>query len=144
MALAFLLGSQGHFGQSKITANASSRVANPPDSPLVMYDHEIELLIELLANTLEGRGKDGPGGYSATAYDIKFVLFAFRCLLTHTTNQARLAKLAGKAVNVMLLKALAQLSMREESWFNAEAAEHAMFCLYLQSNYGNRSCLNIR
>ena len=136
MALAFLVGSQGHFGQSKITPIASTVQANPPNSPLVMTRVNITLLMELLVNTLIHRGKDGPGGYSASTFDIKLVLFALRCLLTHTTNQIRVADLSGTKLNSLLLKILARFSIENVAWMNDEAAEHAIFCLYLQSNYG--------
>lgn len=92
--------------------------------------------MELLLNTLEQKGKEGPGGYSATTFDIKFVLFSLRCLLTHTANQTRITALAGRKLNTMLLKVLAQFAMRNVAWMNIEAAEHAVFCLYLTSNYG--------
>lgn len=136
MAVAFLLGSQGHFGQTKITSKTSTVQANASDSPLVMSEADTELLMELLVNTIERRGKEGPGGYSAVTFEPKFVLFALRCLLTHTANQTRVAYLAARKLNVLLLKVLAQFSMLKVQWMDVEAAEHAVFCLYLQSNYG--------
>ena len=136
MALAFLLGSQGHFGQTKITSRTSTVDVNRSDSPLIMSEADIELLIELLVNTLERRGKEGPGGYSAVTFDPRFVLFALRCLLTHTTNQKRVAYLAARKLNMLLLKVITQFSILKVAWMDAEAAEHAVFSLYLQSNHG--------
>jgi hypothetical protein len=136
MALSYLVGSEGHFGQAKISSSASTVCANPKDSVLVVTKTEIELLVELLANTMHHRGKEGPGGYSAATFSVKYVLFAVRCLLAHTLNQAQIAEVAGPKLNTLLMKALAQHSIERTNATHAEAAEYACFSLYLQSNYG--------
>lgn len=136
MALAYLVGSEGHYGQAKITSSASTVYASPPDSVLVMTETEIHLFVELLANTMQQRGKDGSGGYSAATFCVKYVLFALRCLLTHSLNQTHMADVAGSKLNTLLMKVLAQHSIQRSSALDAESAEHACFTLYLQSNYG--------
>lgn len=136
MALAYLLGSQGNFGQNKLTSITSTIDANPDDSPLIMSEADVELLVELLMNTLHQKGKEGPGGYSVSSFSIKYVIYALRCLLTHTTNQYRAAALAGIKLNTLLLKAVAQFSLLRDTPIDMEAAEQAIFCLYLLSNMG--------
>eukprot|EP00980_Cylindrotheca_fusiformis_P010331 scaffold2299_cov131-Cylindrotheca_fusiformis.AAC.18 len=125
MAVSYLLGSQGHFGQAKMKTISSTVHANPSDSVLVLVKSEAELLVELLADTLHNRGKEGAGGYSATTMSAKSVLFALRCLLVHTMNQDLLAKVAGRILNSLLIKALAHHSAKPESDLDAEAAEYA-------------------
>ena len=101
-----------------------------------MTETEIDLFVELLANTMQQRGKDGSGGYSAATFSFKYVLFALRCLLTHSLNQTRMADVAGRKLNTLLMKVLAQHSIQRSSAVDAKSAEHACFTLYLQSNYG--------
>lgn len=136
MALAYLVGSYGNFGQEKMSSTTSTVYANPKDSVLVMSETEAEGLVELLANSLHQRGKDGAGGYSVSTFDTKTVLFALRCLLVHTLNQSCMLKVAGRLLNSLLLKALALHSTRVNSHLDAVAAEYACFSLYLLSNYG--------
>lgn len=136
MALGFLFGSQGHFGQAKLTPLTSTMDANPLDSPMILNESNLELLLELLRNSLHQRGKEGTGGYSATTFPLKNTLYSLRCLLTHTSNQSRVAALIGLKINVLLMKALAEYSVRGIVSMDEEAAEHAIFSLYLMSNYG--------
>lgn len=136
MALAFLVGSEGHFGQTKPRSSASTTNSNPDDSVLLLSDMEIHLLLELLANTMHNRGKDGVGGYSAATFSVKYVLFAWRFLLTHRLNQIHVATIAGVKLNCLLTKAIAQHAIDRVSALDAEAAECATFALYLQSNHG--------
>lgn len=136
MTLAYLRGSQGHYGQAKIKSSASTVFADQSNSDLVMTEGEIVLFVELLANTMQQRGKEGPGGYSAATFSLKYMIFALRCLLTHSSNQKRMADVAGRKLNSLLVKILAQHSMQLSSSLDEESAEHACFTLYLQSNYG--------
>jgi hypothetical protein len=136
MALAFLVGAEGHFGQTKPSSSASTIYANPDDSVLLLSDIEINLLLELLANTMHNRGKDGVGGYSAATFSVKYVLLAWRCLLTHRLNQIHVAAIAGVKLNCLLTKAIAQHAIDRVGTLDAEAAEYASFALYLQSNHG--------
>jgi hypothetical protein len=136
MALSYLIGSYGHFGQAKIKSSSSTVGANPCDSILVMTETEAELLVELLADSLHQRGKEGAGGYSATTLSAKSVLFALRCLLVHTMNQNLMVQVAGRILNSLLVKALALHSAKPDSGLDKEAAEDACFSLYLLSNYG--------
>eukprot|EP00934_Nitzschia_sp_Nitz4_P005873 Nitzschia sp. Nitz4//scaffold30_size153850//84539//87009//NITZ4_002782-RA/size153850-augustus-gene-0.60-mRNA-1//1//CDS//3329547276//5863//frame0 len=129
-------GSQGHFGQSKLTSRASTVHANPLDSPLIMSESDITLLMELLQNTFAQKGKDGPGGYSASTFTFSRVLFALRCLLTHTDNQGRMAAFAYQTLNTFLVQVIAAYSLEGISSIDAETAEDAVFCLYLMSNHG--------
>jgi hypothetical protein len=127
MTLAYLLGSEGHFGQS-----VAKHRHQYDDSVLVLSSNEVEVLIEMLANTLNGVGKEG--GYSAATFHTKSVLYAIRCLMTKSVNQT---KFATERLNTLLLKALAQYCLEQQ--VDAEAAEYAVWSLYLQSNYGFRS-----
>ena len=136
MALAHLTGSQGNFGQAKISSRASTVAANSPNSVLVMTEDETALLVELLSNTIHQRGKEGPGGYSAATFSFKYLICALRCLLTHSLNQSRMSDVAGRKLNMLLMKVLAQHSLDKSSTVDAETAEWICFSLYLQSNYG--------
>jgi hypothetical protein len=138
MALSYLIGSQGHFGQSKLRSAASTVNSNAADSDLVMTASNIEGLLELLTNSLHLRRKEGPGGYYSVSFSLKHVLFALRCLLTHTSNQKAVAKLVGREVNILLMKVLTRHTMDQSvgTFVDAESAENACFSLYLQSNYG--------
>ena len=139
MALSYLSGSQGHFGQPKLRSSASTVQANKNDSSLIMSDSDVELLVELLANTMNYRGKNGPGGgkYLSGTFSLKCVIFSLRCLLTHTSNQERIAKLVGPDLNSLLINALARHALEPStSSMDSESAGHVAFSLYLLSNYG--------
>lgn len=138
MALSYLIGSQGHFGQSKLRSSASTVTSNAADSDLIMAESDVVGLVELLANCLHLRRKDGPGGYSSVSFSLKHVLFALRCLLTHTSNQMTVTNVAALEVNILLMKVLSKHIMDQtvSNFVDAESAEYACFCLYLLSNYG--------
>lgn len=138
MTLAYLLGSEGHFGQPRVKNSTIN--SNPEDSVLLLTETEVSLLVELLANTINCRGKEGPGGYSATTFSVKYVLFAIRCLLTNSLNQVRFVNTVDVKLNALLMKALAMHSVMRAPTVDAEAAEYAAFALYLQSNYGFQVC----
>jgi len=135
MALSYLLGSSGHFGQARGT-NTTATFASAEDSVLLLSEPEAAVMVELLANTLANRAKEGPGGYSAATFHVKWVLYSIRCLLTHSLNQQLFATTMGPRLNALLMKALAEHSMKTTSAVDQEAAEYAAFSLYLQSNYG--------
>lgn len=102
-----------------------------------MSESDLYLLVELLENTMDRRGKDGPGGYSSATFSPKSVLLSLRCLLTHTSNQLAVATHMGVETNRLLMKALAMFAASaEDCRLDAESAEYAVFGLYLQSNYG--------
>jgi len=136
MALAYLVGSYKNFGQDNMSSTTSTVYANPIDSVLVMTESEAEILVELLARSLHNRGKEGAGGYSGSTFSAKDVLFAVRCLLVHTMNQACMLKVAGRILNSLLIKSLALHTTKLEPILDADAAEYACFSLYLLSNYG--------
>lgn len=142
MALAYLVGSEGHFGQRRAKKshnnnnNNNSTDGSTDNSLLLLSETEALLLVELLADTLHNRAKEGPGGYSAATFSVKWVLYAIRCLLTQTMNQIRMVNCAGVRLHALLLKILAQHAVDQNPTVDADAAEHAAFCLYLQSNYG--------
>jgi hypothetical protein len=141
MALAYLVGSEGHFGQpvspSSCSILADSVYSSRDDgSALLVNESETTLFVELLANTLHRRSKEGPGGYSVVTFSVKYVLFALRCLLTHRLNQIRFTNTEGLKLNTLLMKVLALHSLQRVPYIDPEAAEHAAFLLYILSNYG--------
>lgn len=139
MALSYLIGSQGHFGQTKLRSSASTVQANRADSSLVMSDSDVELLVELLANSLNHRGKGGNGGgnYLSGTFDLKCVIFSLRCLLTHTSNQEKIARLYGLELNALLMNSLARFSLEPSTIrpMDSESSGHVVFSLYLLSNH---------
>jgi len=141
MALAYLIGSEGHFGQPRCRIDGSRVVACPDSSPLIVTEPEVNRLVELLATTLHRRSKAGAGGYSASTFSLKYVLFALRCLLTNHENQKKFMYLQGTQLNTLLVKTLALHALDEGIYIDAEAAEHAVFSLYLVSNYCFKVCL---
>jgi hypothetical protein len=137
MALSYLLGSQGHFGQAKLRSTASTVNADRDDSALIMSPSDIVLLLELLNNTIQSRGKYGLGGYSSSTFNVKYVILALRCLLTHSRNQEQVAGKVGMELNCLLMKVLGQYTLdRGNGKIDSDAADHSCFILYLQSNYG--------
>jgi hypothetical protein len=135
MALAYLLGAEGHFGQPRARIPPSIYLS-PNDSLLVLTEREATHFVEVLADTLHNRPRDGPGGYSAATFSLKCVLLAIRCLLTSEWNQILFANVSGPKLNALLMKALAQHSIEKMPYINAKAAEHASFSLYLLSHHG--------
>ena len=145
MISAYLFGSEGHFGQMAVNAvprSPSQNLIHPIQAQLDHHDElllkgaEAPLLVELLANTLHGRGKGGPGGYNATTFNAKKVLFAIRCLLTNPLNVKTFFVTCGIKLNVLLLKSLALHSIEEVPNVDFEAAEDACFSMFMLSNYG--------
>ena len=137
MALAFLIGSEGHFGQPRSRVKATSPLlTSDDDMALIVTEAEVTRLVELLAITLHRRAKEGAGGYSAATFSTKYVLLALRGLLTHYENQVKFANTQGAQLNTLLMKVLAIHSLQPTSYIDAEAAENACFSLYLLSNYG--------
>jgi hypothetical protein len=167
IALSYLIGSEGHFGQPNIRRFAQGGIvaALPsgslsPRSGLLMTPitqdtaclqlsaREPLLFIELLANTIHGRGKTGPGGYSPATISTKFVLYAVRCLLTQHFKQIQFARKSGSLgvkLNILLMKVLAWHVVTKTTRtvicdcpddIDAETVEYAVFSLYLMSNHG--------
>ena len=136
MALAYLLGSEGHFGQAK--SETGRMVYHPGSSSdfLITNESELKQLVELLSNTLKRRGKDGPGGYSATTFHFKSVLFAVRCLLSHPTNQAIFAAAQMEELNGLFMTVLGRHALQKSKTVDAQTAEYACFSMYLLSHYG--------
>lgn len=98
--------------------------------------------MELLSNCLQGRLKDGPGGYSAATFTLKGVLYGIKCILSEPKNRHLFATTAknGCRLNALLLKAVARYSLSKADLttevMDAEAAEHAVVSIYLMSMYG--------
>ena len=136
MAVAFLLASEGHFGQNRASSETTAYYSRTERSSMLTNSSEASLLVELLANALHHRAKEGPGGYSAATFSAKNVLCAIRCLLTSAENQKTIAINVGIRLNALLLLALAQHAVLGSSMLDPEAAEHACFSLYLLSNFG--------
>lgn len=150
IALAFLCGSEGHYGQPvcprymrEDSENSAGSAVDSSAHYLLMNDVEATQLLELLANMLHQRSKDGPAGYSSSTFSVKYVLFAIRCLLTQTHNQTCIAKTQALQCNTLLMKAIAMhLWQPDLVHLDPEAAEHAIFSLYLMSNHGFRVSTN--
>ena len=136
MSLAYLVGSDGHFGQTRLSNTASTVYSSPEDSALILADSEIIYLVRLLADVMHGRGRSGAGGYSSTTFATKYIVYAIRCLLTHSLNQMRFSQLVGLKLNSLLMKVLGRYSVQDDPTLDRYAAEHACFSLYLQSSYG--------
>jgi len=135
MAISYLIGSQGHFGQSKLRSSASTVEANRTDSPLVMSNTDVELLVELLANTMNLRGK--ADSYLPGTFDLECIIFSLRCLLTHTANQEQITRLVGPELNALFINTLARYSLEPSSSpIDSLSASHIVFSLYLLSNHG--------
>jgi hypothetical protein len=136
MALSYIIGShrQGYLG------NSSSASSNNIDSSILLSESDVDVLLEVLSNTLNCRGKAGPAGYSVVAFSVKSVVFALRCMLTHVQNQKVLAALIGPQLNTLLIKALALHCFGEnETNMDTETAEHVAFSLYLLSSHAFRA-----
>jgi hypothetical protein len=132
MALSYLVGGAGHFGQARALG-----ISPADESVLMIMADEAKQLVELLANTLAGRSKSGIGGYSAHAFSIKSVLYAIRCLLVTMTNQKTFASAGGMKLNALMLKCVARHAVQHDfESVDAQSAEYASFSLYLLSNYG--------
>lgn len=135
MAMAFILGSRGHFGQSAQTLERLDETEEK-EGLLTLTKMDALQLLELLANTLHSREKLGAGGYSAFAMSPKLVLKAIRCFLVEYKNQVLVSELTGTRLNALLLKAMALHVFGGKPFIDAEAAEDAVISLYLQSNHG--------
>lgn len=139
MALSYLIGSEGHYGQPRSLGSTPPSTTHAEDTLLQITMSEAHDLVELLANTLHQRVKEGPGGYSAATYTVKGILSAVRCLLTLDKNQKTFATASAAKLNALLLKALAQHAVQRALTIDTQAAEHACFSLYIMSNFGFRS-----
>lgn len=135
MILAFLYGSDGHFGQTRLPTRTPSDIKHY-SSELLIKGSEAVLLVELLSNTLHGTAKPGPGGYNATTFNPRKVLYAIRCLLTNKYNVKTLFVTCGVKLNALLFKALAIHSIQDAATIDSAAAEDACFSLYLLSSHG--------
>lgn len=145
MALSYLIGSEGHYGQGRARKGlvAASAFVDQDESCLIVTDGEVTRLVELLATALHHRAKDGAGGYSAATFSVKYVLLSLRCLLTHYENQVKFAQAQGAQVNALLMKVLAHYSLQRVDYIDEEGAEHAAFSLYLLSNYCFTVCVSL-
>jgi hypothetical protein len=135
MALAYLLGAEGHFGQPRARSSPSLYLS-PDDSLLILTEREATHFVKVLADTLHHRQRDGASGYSGATFSLKYILLAIRCLLTNDSNQILFASVSGPKLNALLMKVLAQHSIEKVPYIDAKAAEHASFSLYLLSHYG--------
>ncbi len=137
--MANLLLSEGYYGQPKSKRPLlihTNQVSG--DSSVIISNHEAHYLVELLSNCLHSRPKDG---YSASSFSLKGTLHAIRCLMSKRENRLVLASHSAR-INTLLLKTIALYSFRESNdggindIMDSEAAEHAVFSLYLMSNHG--------
>ena len=125
------------------SVEATSKKYASLSSSTTLATYEAQTLIELLSNTLHGRAKEGTGGYSGATFSLKSVLYALKCILSEPKNRLVFAATYWGSqacpLNVLLLKAVARyslLSTAENSNMDAEAAEHALLCLYYMTLYG--------
>jgi len=140
MTLAYLVGSEGHFGQPRRRSSSSGYNDNFDDSAIIVSESEVSALLGLLADSLQQRTKAGAGGYSAATFSVKWVLYAIRCLVTHTLNQIQFVNVAGVRLNVLLMKVLALHALQNSAVIDCEVAEYASFTLYILSNRGFTVC----
>jgi hypothetical protein len=110
-------------------------------SAAILAVHETHSLVELLSHCLKGRGKDGAGGYSATTFTLKGVLYGIRCILSEPKNREVFAASTGdnaRRLNALLVKAVARYALLDDKadTMDAEAAEHAVVSIYQMSLYG--------
>lgn len=132
MALAYLIASKGFFGQPEASLPSS---ASYDTTVLLVTESEATKILQIFSDTLHRRPDKGYSGYSAHTFSVKFVLLAIRCLLTQYTNQELFAQTHGTELNALLMKVLAQHTLLNAVYVDAEAAEYASFSLYLLSNH---------
>eukprot|EP00559_Dactyliosolen_fragilissimus_P009353 CAMPEP_0184857928 /NCGR_PEP_ID=MMETSP0580-20130426/3076_1 /TAXON_ID=1118495 /ORGANISM="Dactyliosolen fragilissimus" /LENGTH=750 /DNA_ID=CAMNT_0027353811 /DNA_START=59 /DNA_END=2311 /DNA_ORIENTATION=+ len=131
-ALGLLIASDGYYGQPI----SISKKHSLGDTRLLVGGSEAPILTEIFGDTLHKRGKNGPGGYSISTFNVNTVLLCIRCLLTNYLNIKRLHVICGLEINTMLCKTLSIYVLKEDSIIEKEGAEHACFSLYLMSNCG--------
>lgn len=137
MALAYLVGSSGHFGQKcRRMGQSVDDVVCQNENVLLVSKIETEQLMETLANTLHRRSKAGSGGYSAVTFNLKYVLLGIRCLLTQPKNQEMFAETNMELLNALFIKVIALFALRNVTFIDTEAAEYACMSLYHLSHYG--------
>uniref|UniRef100_A0A7S1BNT1 Uncharacterized protein n=2 Tax=Corethron hystrix TaxID=216773 RepID=A0A7S1BNT1_9STRA len=134
MALSFLVGSEGYYGQPRPSGRLSYR--HPDETTIMLMASESNLLLELLSDVLHHPEKQGPGGYSAESFTVKGILYSIRCLLTSDMNQNTIAITSGTCLNILLLKAIAYHTFLDLPTVDADTAEYACFSLYLLSSFG--------
>lgn len=108
--------------------SSSSNVISKYGSATILAEYEAHSIIELLAHCLQGRAKEGPGGYSASTYALKSVLYGIKCILCQPANQ-KLFAVTGNAsrLNALLLKSVSCYSLLDMvDMMDAEATEHAV------------------
>lgn len=114
-------------------------------SYLLIAEHEAHSLVELLSHCLEGRSKEGPGGYSGATFTLRGVLHSIRCLLAmDAENRSKFASINGARLNVLLLKVVARYAfLSDEGGSNSgkdaidnEAVDDAVVSLYYMSQVG--------
>lgn len=132
MALAFLHGAEGYFGQP-----GPRRLDKDPFADTLQVEKDdVDCYREVLSCTLHRRSKESPGGFRAVTFTVKSLLFALYCLLTQPDNQLQFAQHSGHKLNALLLKALGMHSLQKSSFVDVEAAEYACFSLYILSQFG--------
>jgi hypothetical protein len=137
MSIAYLVGSEGHYGQAKGRVGKWIYDTIRKGRVLMMKDpFEAKILVEMLAHSLYRRSKAGPGGYSGTTFQAKHVIWAIRCLLTQACNQELFAGEDMEVLNSLLVKMLAMRAVQRKFYVDSEAGEHACFSLYLLSHFG--------
>jgi hypothetical protein len=132
MALAFLLGSDAIFGQANSLGLKKGNLAC-----VAIETPEVEQLTEVLGHALYRRSKPHPGGYSATTFSVKYILWSIQCLLlSQPKNQEQFAEAGMERINALLIKILALHALQGVSFVDTEAAGYACTSLYLLSHFG--------
>lgn len=111
-------------------------------SALTLSDYEMSSIVDLLANCLHGRAKEGPGGYSSATFGLKDVLYFVKCILSAPKNRELFATSGvgdGTRLNALLLKTIARYSLLSDGVsgaMDANVVEHAVVALYGMTLYG--------
>lgn len=119
-------------------SSSSIDVISKYGSATTLAEHEAHSIIELLAHCLHSRAKEGHGGYSASTYALKSVLYGIRCILSQPANQ-KLFAVTGNAsrLNTLLLKSVSCYSLLDMlDVMDAEATEHAVVSIQQMTLYG--------
>ncbi len=136
MALAILISSEDLSHQGKSDSITSNLVSSTDESLVMITGTECQILLELMANVLHQRSKEGPGGYSHASFNFKMLIVALRSMLNFPSNVNYLASSCGVGLNCLLLKALIFHLFHFSNSIDNEAAEHTCYSLYLLSACG--------
>ena len=136
MALAILISSEDLSHQGKSESITPNLVSCTDESVVMITGSECQILLELVANVLHQRSKEGSGGYSHASFNFKMLMVALRSMLNFSSNVKHMGSSCGVGLNCLLLKALMFHLFHFSDSIDNEAAEHTCFSLYLLSACG--------